>query len=238
MIEIAICDDEKIIIGRIKNLIEKQNADCRIEGFQAGSELLAAGKHFDLIFLDIQMEGINGIETARAVREHDRKAVIIFVTAVREYVFEAFDVGAFHYLLKPIEERKFSEVFENAIGEIRERQTQREAATLFIKTKNKSYTLKKGEILFIESRNRKAVLHTTKNTLEVYAVMNELEKELGNGFYRCHRGYLVNMAHIAEYSNDIIEMDSGERVYLAKEKYREFVKEYMRYLRNGGTASE
>ena len=71
--------------------------------------------------------------------------------------------------------------------------------------------------------------------IEFYAVMNELESELGSSFYRCHRGYLVNMAHIAEYSNDMIDMSNGERVYLAKEKYPEFVKEYMRYLRNGGT---
>ena len=74
--------------------------------------------------------------------------------------------------------------------------------------------------------------------MEAYAVMKELQKELGNSFYRCHRGYLVNMAHIAEYSSDTIEMDNGEKVYLAKEKYPEFVREYMRYLRNGGAAYE
>ena len=238
MIEIAVCDDEEIIIERITDLIKKQNTDCHIESFQAGNELLAAKRRFDLIFLDIQMDGINGIETAKAVREYDRKAVIIFVTAVKEYVFEAFDVGAFHYLLKPIGEEKFAEVFENAVREVRERQIQKEAPTLFIKTKNKSYTFNQSEIIFIESMSRKAVIHTAKNTLEVYAVMNELQKELGNSFYRCHRGYLVNMAHIAEYSSDMIEMDNGERVYLAKEKYQEFVKEYMRYLRNGGAAYE
>ena len=238
MIEIAICDDEEIIIERIADLIKKQNMDCHIESFQAGNELLAAKRRFDLIFLDIQMDGINGMETAKAVREYDRKAVIVFVTAVKEYVFEAFDVGAFHYLLKPIEERKFAEVFENAAREIQERRKQKETPALFFKTKNKSYTFNQSEIIFIESKNRKAAIHTVKNTLEVYAVMKELQKELGNSFYRCHRGYLVNMAHIAEYSSDMIEMDNGERVYLAKEKYQEFVKAYMRYLRNGGAAYE
>ena len=238
MTEIAICDDEEIIIERIADLIKKQDTDCHIECFQAGKELLAANRHFDLIFLDIQMDGVNGIETARAIRERDRKAVIIFVTAVKEYVFDAFDVGAFHYLLKPIVEQKFAEVFENAVREIRERQIQKETPALFLKTKNKSYTFDQSEIIFIESRNRKAAVHTAKNTVEAYAVMKELQKELGNSFYRCHRGYLVNMAHIAEYSSDTIEMDNGEKVYLAKEKYPEFVREYMRYLRNGGAAYE
>lgn len=238
MVEIAICDDEEIIIERIADLIKKQNTDCHIENFRAGNELLSAKRHYDLIFLDIQMDGINGIETAKAVREYDRKAVIIFVTAVKEYVFEAFDVGAFHYLLKPIGEEKFAEVFENAVREIRERQIQKEMPALFIKTKNKSYTFNQNEIIFIESEMKKAAIHTTKHTIEVYAVMNELQKKLGNSFYRCHRGYLVNMAHITEYSSDMIEMDNGEMVYLAKEKYQEFVKVYMRYLRNGGAAYE
>lgn len=73
-------------------------------------------------------------------------------------------------------------------------------------------------------------------TIEIYAAMIELEKQLGGEFYRCHRGYLVNMAYITEYSNDSIRLSDGESIYLAKEKYNEFVKEYMRYLRNGGTA--
>ncbi len=238
LLEIAICDDEKLVIERIRNLIEGQRVGCRIEAFATGRELLASGKRFDLIFLDIQMAGLNGIETARALRKRDRKAVLIFVTAVKEYVFDAFDVGAFHYLLKPVGEEKFAEVFANALREIRQRQPGRKEPALFLKTRQRSYTLKQSGILFIESRGRKAVVHTAGDTLEVYAVMKELEAQLGDCFYRCHRGYLVNMAHIAEYDSGMIEMDNGEQVYLAKEKYPGFVRAYMRYLRNGGAAGE
>ena len=238
MIDIAICDDEKIIRERITELVEKQGADCHIENFGAGNELLAAGKHFDMIFLDIQMEGKNGIETARAIREYDRKAVIVFVTAMKEYVFEAFDVAAFHYLLKPIEEKKFTEIFENAAKEIQEqkRTQEAEAPTLLVKTKNRSHMLKQSEIIFIENRANKVEIHTAGDVLEAYYTMSKLEGELGSSFYRCHRGYLVNMEHITEYSSDMIDMDNGERVYMAKDKYPEFVKEYMRYLGDGGTA--
>ena len=238
MIDIAICDDEKVIRERITDLINKQGADCHIDNFGAGNELLAAGKHFDMIFLDIQMEGKNGIETARAIREYDRKAVIVFVTAMKEYVFEAFDVAAFHYLLKPIEENKFAEVFGNAVKEIQKQQRtqETEAPTLLVKTKNRSRMLKQSEIIFIENRANKVEIHTSKEVIETYYTMSKLEGELGSSFYRCHRGYLVNMEHITEYSNDMIDMDNGEKVYLAKEKYPEFVKEYMRYLGDGGTA--
>ena len=239
MIDIAICDDEQIIRERITHLINKQGADCRIENFGAGNELLTAKKHYDIIFLDIQMEGRNGIETARAIREYDSKAVIVFVTAMKEYVFEAFDVAAFHYLLKPIDEKKFTEVFENAAKEIQEQQRAQEAETptLLIKAKNRSHMLKQSEIIFIENRANKVEIHTAKDVLETYYSMSKLEGELGSSFYRCHRGYLVNMEHITEYSNDMIDMDNGEKVYLTKEKYQEFVKVYMRYLRNGGIAS-
>ncbi len=238
MIDIAICDDEKIIRERIINFINKQEADCRIESFGTGNELLAAGKKFDMIFLDIQMKGKNGIETARAIREYDAKAVIVFVTALKEYVFEAFDVAAFHYLLKPVDEKKFAEVFHNAVKEIQKqpRTQEAEAPALLIKAKNRSHMLKQGEIIFVESRANKVGIHTVREVIETYYTMSKLEGELGRNFYRCHRGYLVNMAHVAEYSSDMIEMDNGDRVYMAKEKYPEFVKKYMRYLGGGGTS--
>ena len=240
MIEIAICDDEKIVRERIADLINKQGADCRIDDFGTGDELLTAGKQFNMIFLDIQMEGRNGIDTARAIREYDRKAVIVFVTAIKEYVFEAFDVAAFQYLLKPIEDKKFTEVFDNAVKEIQEQKRTQEAEspTLLVKAKNRSHMLKQSEIIFIENRANKVAIHTTRDVLEVYYAMSKLECELGISFYRCHRGYLVNMEHITEYSNNMIDMDNGERVYMAKDKYPEFVKEYMRYLGDGGTANE
>ena len=227
---IAICDDEKVIREQIKELIEKTGL-CP-ELFETGDSLLAAGKQFDIVFLDIQMEGTNGIETAKKLRERDEDTILIFITAIREYVFEAFDVAAFHYLLKPIEEDKFREVFRRAERELEKRKKQ-QRETVFVKTRNRSFTLEKDSILYIESRGKKVEIHTKGETIGAYASMNELEAQLGEGFYRCHRGYLVNMAYVAEYDSESITLNNGEYVYLAKEKYGEFVKAYMRYLRNG-----
>jgi len=95
-LNIAICDDEKIVRLQIKGLIEKQKADGNLELYETGEELLAVGKHFDVVFLDIQMEGMNGIDTARALREQNEETVLIFITGIKEYVFDAFDVAAFH----------------------------------------------------------------------------------------------------------------------------------------------
>ena len=231
-LNIAICDDEEIIREQIKELTEKEKSGLCMELYETGDALLAFGKQFDIVFLDIQMEGTDGIETAKRLRQRDEDTILIFITGIREYVFEAFDVAAFHYLLKPIEEEKFREVFRRAGRELEKRKSKRRE-TVFIKTRNRSFSLEKDSILYIESRGKKVEIHTTGETIEAYASMNEMEGQLGGGFFRCHRGYLVNMAYVAEYDSGSITLNNGEYVYLAKEKYGEFVKAYMRYLRNG-----
>lgn len=235
--KIAICDDEKILCEQLRNYIKRQEFPSdSIDCYESGEALLAAAKRYDIIFLDIQMAGLNGIETAKRLRERKDEAVLIFVTGMKEYVFEAFDVSAFHYLIKPVQKEKFTEVFEKAVIEAeRRRQKDNGPEQLLISRRGYSMKLEKEEILYIESRQRKAVIHTTQKVLEIYATMNGLEKELGKPFYRCHRGYLVNLSRISGYTGDSITLCNGETIYLAREKYHEFVRAYMRYLRDGGT---
>jgi len=230
-LNIAVCDDEKIIREQIKGLLERQEQDSDIELYVTGDALLASGKKFDIVFLDIQMDGMNGIETARKIRGRNEETILIFITGLREYVFEAFDVAAFHYLLKPIVESKFVEVFCRAKRELEKRKKQRQEP-LFIKTGKRSIKLEKRNILYVESMGKKAGIHTIKEIIEAYVSMNELERQLGESFYRCHRGYLVNLAYVAEYNGQSITLNNGESIYLAKERYGGFVKTYMRYLRN------
>ncbi len=211
-LNIAICDDEKMIREQIKELAEKEMPDVCAGLYETGDALLAAGKQFDIVFLDIQMEGTDGIETAKRLRQHSalkgaEDTILIFITGIREYVFEAFDVAAFHYLLKPVEEDKFREVFRRAERELEKRKKQ-QRETVFVKTRNRSFTLEKDSILYIESRGKKVEIHTKGETIEAYASMNELEAQLGEGFYRCHRGYLVNMAYVAEYDKESIVLNN------------------------------
>lgn len=232
--EIAVVDDEKVIREQIRGLAEKYEPDCHVKTYETGEKLLAAGARYDVVLLDIQMEGMNGIDTAKALRGMQEDTVLIFITGVKDYVFEAFDVAAFHYLLKPVEEKKFVEVFRRAKAEVEKRKLQGQE-TIFIKTRNRSFTIQKQDILYVENRGKKVEIHTGNEVMEMYASMNELEKQLGACFCRCHRGYLVNMAYIAEYENDSISLCNGEKIFMAKERYGGFVKTYMRYLKNGGT---
>ena len=228
---IAVVDDEKLILKQIGGLIEKQMPNCCLDTYVTGDELLGAGKRFDIVFLDIQMDGMDGIETAKRLRKRQDDIVLIFVTGNREYVFDALDLYAFHYLLKPVDENKFREVLERAAEEVAKKKEKR---FLFLKKRN--LTLDQADILYIESRAKKVEIHTDgfKDIIEIYATMEELEGQLGEDFYRCHRAYIVNMAHITEYDNDSITITNGDRIYLTKKKYGDFVKAYMWYLQNGG----
>lgn len=233
MIHIAIVDDEKVIREQIKKMIEKKQIDCEIDTYGMGEELLKAGRGYDIVFLDIQMQGMNGIDTAKALRKKTDNTVLIFITGVKEYVFDAFDVSAFHYLIKPIEESKFRTVYDRAVLEAGKKK-HHSMGQLFVKTRSRNVTLEQSDILYIESRAKKVEIHTRNDIMEAYAGIGELEKQLTENFYRCHRGYLVNMAFISEYSSDSITLNNGETIFLTKEKYGEFVKVYMRYLKNGG----
>lgn len=172
---IAVVDDEEVIREQINGFIKKRNPDFNTSDFATGEELLAAGTEFEIIFLDIQMEGMGGIEAAKTIRQSNTDRVIIFITGIKEHVFEAFDVSAFHYLLKPIAEQKFMEVLDRAIEEAGKRKGQKERQ-IFIRTKNQGYTLKRNSILYIENRGKKVEIHTTdmEDIVETYAGMEEL----------------------------------------------------------------
>lgn len=235
--KIAVCDDDRAIREELVRLIQKQVSDVEIKEYQSGEELKNAGKDYDIYFLDIEMGTVSGMDTAKYIRGQEensrRTSIIIFVTGHREYMEEAFDVNAFHYLIKPIDEDKFTEVFSRAW---KEASAFREQAKKYIMVKSlgAQQKLLLKCIYYIESRNKKVIIHTEDKTLEVYGRMEDFENSLGSGFYRCHRCYLVNMEKISAYSADNIQVTNGDDVLLARTKYSDFVKTYMRYVKNGG----
>ena len=234
---IAVCDDDRAIREELSRLIQKQVPEVDIVEYQSGEELINAKGNFDIYFLDIEMGKVSGMDIARRIREQEesgrQRSIIIFVTGYREYMEAAFDVNAFHYLIKPIDVEKFSEVFSRAWKEasVFEEQTKKH---IMVKSSGTQQKLLLKDIYYIESGNKKVIFHTTKGKLEVYGKMDELENGLGNTFYRCHRCYLVNMEKISAYSADNIQVTNGDNLLLARKKYSDFIKTYMRYVKNGG----
>ncbi|MCI9142407.1 MAG: response regulator transcription factor, partial [Lachnospiraceae bacterium] len=170
----------------------------------------------------------------REQEEKDRyRSIIIFVTGYREYMEEAFDVNAFHYLVKPINQNKFSEVFGRAWKEAAALEEQIRKY-IMVKSAGTQQKVLLQDIFYIESGNKKVIFHTVNGILEVYGKMEGLENSLGDSFYRCHRCYLVNMEKITAYSADNIQVINGDNLLLARKKYSDFIKTYMRYVKNGG----
>lgn len=235
MLKIAVCDDEPTFVQEIGSRIKEYLPDCMIRGFLFSEDLLSQSDAFDIYILDIQMEKMNGIETAKKLRELDEESIIIFITGAKEYVFDAFDVAALHYLVKPVDDNKLQEVLERARKEIEKRQNRKDRQ-IFVKTRNKNITLKAADILYFENEMRKIIAHTIRGEVSFYGVMADMEREAGAGFCRCHRGYLVNLSYVAEYDMETIMLSNGENIYMSKDRYHDFVKQYMRYLRSGGVS--
>ncbi len=228
---IAICDDEARGRERIQTLLEKEFQQVQLREFDSGMKLLTAvksGYQPDILLLDIAMEGMNGMETARQVRELS-DVILIFVTGVKEQVFQAFDVGAFHYLVKPVDQERLKEVLSRAVQEIHKRQGA--PKFLLVKAGGAHRRIPVEDILYVENNGRKVIVHTRTEKLEYYERMNHLEEVLGEGFYRCHRGYLVALSAVSGYDNTSITVSTGDKIYLAKQKYSEFVKLYCRFLK-------
>lgn len=233
---IAICDDEKNIRELIANKVVKQYPDAEIIFFQSGEELLLSDESIDILFLDIQMSGIDGMETARELRKKDKSVILIFVTAVEEYVFQAFDVGAFNYIVKPIDDGKFSDVLHRAVDEWSSQNiNEKEPEERYVLINNSGVHTKVilDEIVYAEVFNRKVVIHKLDGEIEYYGKMSDLESLAGDSFFRPHRAYLINFKYVEKYDATTIYLERGTAL-MAKQNYPEFVKKYMKYIQKRG----
>ena len=228
---IAICDDERNIQKLIANKIKKQYREAEIIPFSSGEELLLSEKQIDILFLDIQMNGKNGMETAKELRKKDKKVIIIFVTAMEDYVFQAFDVGAFHYIVKPIDDEKFADVLCKAVEEWKSQSVHiREPEEKYMMINNGGVHRKViiEDIVYAEVFNRKVVIHKLNDEIEYYGKLSDLEALVGDNFFRPHRAYLINLKYVEKYNATTIYLEKGT-VLMAKKNYPEFVKKYMKY---------
>ncbi len=234
--KISVCDDDKAAREHIVSLVKEQIQDAEIMTFATGEEMLEVKSTFDISFLDVEMREISGMDVANHIRQEEQgniKSIIIFVTGYEKYMNSAFDVSAFHYLLKPIDEEKFRSVFGRALDEL---YAVMERTKRFILVRNSGIQQKVylKDIYYIESANKKVIIHTRTGILDSYGKMDEWEQMTGRGFYRCHRCYLVNMEQIVSYNIDTIKVINGDKLILAQKKYNDFIRQYMKYAKDGG----
>ncbi|MBD5507709.1 MAG: response regulator transcription factor [Lachnospiraceae bacterium] len=245
-VTITICDDDKTLQEFLQQKIRKfcanKNTSCRIICCDSGEELLNLPAP-DILFLDIQMSGKNGMETARELRRRHEDTILIFVTAMSEYVYEAFDVDALHYLIKPFSDEKLQEVLEKALrqlqslSEIKEGQrksekpleNQENSKILLVKRGGLSTKVFLSDIIYAEVFNRKVMLHTINGEIEYYGKLTDLSEQAGVDFYRTHRAYLVNLKYVEKYNATTVWLEQGTAL-LSKKQFSGFVQQYMQYI--------
>ena len=233
---IAICDDEKNIRELLEDKVKKLYPNAKIICFSSGEELLLLKEHIDILLLDIQMPEIDGMETAVELRKKDKNMILIFVTAAEEYVFQAFDVGAFHYIVKPINDERFAQILSKAVKELgpkREDNCKNEDKYLMINSGGVHIRVMLEDIVYAEVFNRKIVIHKMDESIEYYGKMSDLEALAGDDFFRSHRAYLVNLKYVEKYDASTIYLEKGN-VIMAKQNYPEFVKKYMKFMQRRG----
>lgn len=205
MIQIGICDDETPMRRALRTPLEQKlqllGQTYRIYEYDSGEALLSRpeAEGLDILFLDIEMKELSGMDTARALRRKDTRTLLIFVTAYPDYVFQGYEVHAFHYILKPYEEHRIQKVLEQAVKELGACREQ--YYTLEQKSGTLRIPLKK--ILAFSSDRRKIILTLTDGQrLDFYGKLDALKNDLPDYFVRCHNRHLVNLNHVTALEKD------------------------------------
>jgi DNA-binding LytR/AlgR family response regulator len=232
---IAICDDEKSSRDTVVEYLEpftKTGDNLTIAQFESGEALLSHcknGNSFHLIFLDVEMENLSGVATAKSLREIDRNVLFIFITAHPKYVPDAFIVGAFQFLTKPLQRDFFVREFERALQTY-----QKTSHSYKISYKGQTIILKVGDILYIETYGRLLRACTPDCEYEFMSSIGTEEKKLLDyNFLRCHKGYLVNMKHIAGMNKSDFVLTNGMVIPISKHLKNEVLNRFNRFVSGG-----
>lgn len=237
--KITVCDDEKRIRETIADCIKEVNANVEVETYSEAKHVVSSSFESDIVFLDIQMPGIDGMNAAKLLRSNGKKTVIVFVTALEDYVFNAFDVGAFQYIVKPFDKEKLKAVICQAIEQANEqkhidkmlsdKESSEESRTILVKSGGANTKVIISDIEYAEIFDRRIVLHmTSRDTIEYYGKMSDLESILGKDFFRVHRAYLINLAFVKSYDSKTVNV-AGEEIPVARGKYQELIKAYLSF---------
>lgn len=232
MLTIAICDDEEYYRVHIKHILEKNLNSRRIryqiELFSSGEDFLGQNKDmkFDIVFLDIEMKKINGMEVAYKIRERNPDTEIVFVTVMMEYALEGYRVNARRYLLKENLEQLIPECLSIVLRAQDENLSDRQTFSFI----GGERTIKVRDVYYVESRLHKLCFVREEENLYIYAKLSQVETILEQyGFVRTHQSYLVNMKFIEKISNYLLYLSNGDRIPVVKSRYATVKDKFLRY---------
>lgn len=219
--QIAICDDDAATIQHLSSVVADWGTATgnfvQIDAFPSAEAFLfryADDKNYDILMLDIEMDGMNGVQLARKIRAENDAVQIVFITGYPEFVLEGYDVSALHYLIKPVGKGKLFSVLDRAARIL----GKAERAVIF-EVDGEALRVKTRDIMRVEAFAHNCVVTTANTAFEVRFSISEIENMLGDGFIRCHRSYLVGLKYIKSISKKEITLDNGDQVPLSRGNY-------------------
>lgn len=224
---VALCDDEevthKIVEKYLKEWAEEYGETYELHHFFSGEEILDAEPCWDVLFLDIRMPGIDGIETAYRLNQGDRQYKIVILSWITEVFKEAFRVGAYRFVTKPV----CTEEIWEALNAVRMSMLEQQKVVAF--RDKKKYSICQKDILYISGRGSETEVYTKAYSYRSDLSLNGWEKQLDEGmFFRCHRSYIVNLCKIKEIDEKIHLLD-GEIVLLSRRRRRKIEELFSEY---------
>lgn len=230
VLKIAVCDDVAADMQRLISLIKTEDSYCQCTAYKSGEMLLwdvENGSCFDIFFLDIFMEGMSGVETAKRIRIADPNALLIFVSSSSDFYRESYDLYAFNYLIKPLTGDKLTEVLRRAIQHLG-KDTNQVVRFYF---NNSLHRVSCSQILYLTSDKHLVNFHLINGeTLKSYGKMDDFVSQLPEKiFLRCHQSYMVNLKHvtgmtISEFILGPLKVPISRKYSVnAREKYQEFM---------------
>lgn len=228
--EIAICDDEEKQRVYIKSLVERWLRQTfhhvKIQEYASSEQFLfeQAYDRTQILFLDIEMEKMDGIALAREIRKHNRQMQIIFVTGYMEYIQEGYDVEALHYLLKPVSQEKIDSVLERAVERLKTAD-----AMFLVECGGEVLRLPLKEIRFIESNRNYNIIHAD-NDYEMRGTLSELEEKLDEAFVRVGRSCLVNLHYVRRIGKTELILNTGENLPVPRGSYKKLNEAFIKYF--------
>lgn len=227
-VNIAIVEDDTEDLNRLKECLDQYMQSCQysfsIHHFPSGEDFLSSGLSFHLVFMDIELPGVNGLETAKRLRETSEDEVLVLITNMVQYAIHGYAVKAVDYIVKPVMYEQLSLKMPGFLSIIKRKQK-----SLLIKQKNSITKISIPQIRYIEVYKHDVFIQMEKEKLECYGTLKEFEQDLdGCGFVKCSQSCLVNLGYVQSFSGDYVIVD-GHQLQVSRREKKSFADAFIRY---------
>lgn len=226
---IAVCDDEKLFRNQTISCIKAYDKNYRIYEYKSAQELLRSKKDFDIIFLDIEMPGIDGMAAAKELRSNGIESIIIFLTSHAELVYDSFKVDAFRFLNKPVNPVAFKEAIDDATVKIISTEK------LVINQKGKLHNANLKDIVYLEAFGDGTYIYDKRgNVYETSIQLKEWEQSLQEkNFFKIHKSYIVSLMYVKNLEDGKLELNYSNTVLtVSRRNLKSFREAYMEFIRS------